>query len=468
MGIDEIFGNVYCPNFTLDNPSLRTLLNQLFLVKDRIPYVKDDVIYAMDITERKGAFSLNKMNSITSSRTSENHCTGLKRSYKDALSGSNTARMVEYIGFRNSDNALLTLGNMRVETKFPIYKINKIYLCYYKKAQVWTYNTNPPSYTGEDKVFLCKQDITKLVLQEEARNLISKDWNDFTNNRPNTIDEMAQYKLCTIGYTIGSNKIEGWGTSYEYPSGWWGVTTATKTYIENIFDILDEIHPYGIYDVGYLSKELGAGKYITINSQIQWRIENIVSPIEATKGALRLKSFFFIVDYEGFYNGTLNTSKDDEKSVSNEEEDLSFDFSNASANEIDCIIDKLGTKSQFDALKARVEQLRKQQIEQRKREEEARKAAEDAARKAEEQKKRYNESMEKNNQYLELLKSYAEALEEDNERTKQRTQAFEETKEMENRFAEDQRVKAEQALAMVDEINSIIGPVAENVSVVKR
>lgn len=174
------------------------------------------------------------------------------------------------------------------------------------------------------------------------------------------------------------------------------------------------------------------------------------------------------VEEEPIEDYTFDTSKDDEKSVSNEEEVLSFDFSNASVNEIDCIIDKLGTKSQFDALKARVEQLRKQQIEQRKREEEARKAAEDAARKAEEQKKHYNESMEKNNQYLELLKSYAEALEEDNERTKQRTQAFEETKEMENRFAEDQRVKAEQALAMVDEINSIIGPVAENVSVVKR
>lgn len=174
------------------------------------------------------------------------------------------------------------------------------------------------------------------------------------------------------------------------------------------------------------------------------------------------------VEEEPIEDYTFDTSKDDKKSVSNNEDDLSFDFSNASATEIDGIIDKLGTKSQFDALKVRVEQLRKQQIEQRKREEEARKAAEVAARKAEEQKKRYNESVEKNNQYLELLKSYAEALEEDNERTKQRTQAFEETKEMENRFAEDQRVKAEQALAMVDEINSIIGPVAENVSVVKR
>lgn len=174
------------------------------------------------------------------------------------------------------------------------------------------------------------------------------------------------------------------------------------------------------------------------------------------------------VEEEPIEEYTFDTSKDDKKSASNDEEDLSFDFSNTSANEIDGIIDKLGTKSQFDALKARVEQLRKQQIEQRRREEEARKAAEEAARVAEEEKKRYNESIEKNNQSLELFKSFIEALEEDNERTKQRTQAFEETKEMENRFAEDQRVKAEQALAMVDEINSIIGPVAENVSVVKR
>ena len=310
--IDTIFGDTYCPNFTLDNPSLRTLLNQLFLVKDRIPYVKDDRIYAMDISARTSTFNLNKMNTITASRTSENHCTGLKRSYKDALSGRNTARMVEYIGFRNSDNSLLTLENMRVETKFPIYKINKIYLCYYKKAQIWTSTTTPSSYTGDDKVFLCKQDITKLVLQEEARNLISKDWNEFNNSTPNTIDEMAQYKMCTVGYTIGSNKIEGWGTSYEYPSGWWGVTTITKTYIENIFNVLDGINKWGIYTVGYLTKELEPNQFITINSSVPYRLDNVVSPIDSNKGALKLKSFFFMVDYEGFYNGTLHTSKDDE------------------------------------------------------------------------------------------------------------------------------------------------------------
>lgn len=171
------------------------------------------------------------------------------------------------------------------------------------------------------------------------------------------------------------------------------------------------------------------------------------------------------VEEEPIEDYTFDTSKDDEKSVSNDDEDLPFDIPSISTNEIADTRDELG---KYYALKDRVLQLQKEQIEQRKREKEARKAAEDATREAKEEKKRCNESIEKNNQYLELLKSYAEALEEDNERTKQRTQAFEETKEMENRFAEDQRVKAEQALAMVDEINSIIGPVAENVSVVKR
>ena len=309
--VDDIFGNVYCPNFTLNNPSLRDLLNQLFLVKDRIPYVKDDVIYALDITERTGIFNFSKINSITGSRSSENHANGLKRTHNEALSGRNTARKVEYMGFRNSDNALLTLDNMRVETKFPIYKINKIYMCYYKKAQVWS-DVGGAHYTGQDKVFLCKQDITKLIKLDNEQAILSKDWNDFENNMPSSIDQMAQYKLCTLSYSIGSNKIEGWGTQYEYPSGWWGTTTITKTYIENIFNCLEDINPYGVYKIGYLTKELGENEFITIDQSVDHKLDNIVSPIPIQDGAKRLKSFFFMVDYEAFYNGTITTSKDDE------------------------------------------------------------------------------------------------------------------------------------------------------------
>ena len=62
-----------------------------------------------------------------------------------------------------------------------------------------------------------KQDITPLVLTNEARNLLSKDWNDFENDNPISITELAQYRLATLGYDIGSKFISGWGTSYTYP-----------------------------------------------------------------------------------------------------------------------------------------------------------------------------------------------------------------------------------------------------------
>ena len=128
--LEKIFGNVYAPDFSLNTPTLKDVLSQLMLVKDMIPYVKDDVIYGMDITKRNGRFDDNKeyVNYISGSRSSDNHADNLRRNYDNALSQDKSCRMVEYLGFRNSDEALLTLDNMRLETRFPIYKINKIYL----------------------------------------------------------------------------------------------------------------------------------------------------------------------------------------------------------------------------------------------------------------------------------------------------------------------------------------------------
>ena len=136
--LETDFGNVYAPDFSLNAPSLKDVIAQLMLVKDRIPFVKDDVICALDISARKGLFDLNTkyVNYISGSRSSANHADNLKRTYSNALSQDNTCNMVEYMGFRNKDSALLTLENMRLETRYPIYKINKIYMCYYKKIKI--------------------------------------------------------------------------------------------------------------------------------------------------------------------------------------------------------------------------------------------------------------------------------------------------------------------------------------------
>lgn len=346
--VKQVFSNVISPDFSLNSPSLKDVISQLMLVKDRIPYVKDDVIYALDISARKGPFDLNKkyVNYVSGSRSSANHADNLKRTYSNALSQDNTCNMVEYMGFRNSNSALLTLENMRLETRYPIYKINKVYMCYYKKIKVKMPDTN----LVEEKIFLCKQDISKLVKLNSERNLLSQDWDEFedTTIKQKTIDELAKYKMMTVGYDIGSNYIEGWGAKYTYPSNWFAngqsegfqIFDNTASYIQNIFGVMNNFYPLGIYNNGYIDEYSGVDeKYYDVSGYSKARLairHEVVNPYESNEEnkkwwedwpktdegiidnelinlkpvSIFLKSLFFIVDYNAFYNGTVIHSKE--------------------------------------------------------------------------------------------------------------------------------------------------------------
>ena len=331
--VSEVFSDSFAPDFTLNSPSLRQILEKLFITKDCIPVVFDDQIYAMDITLRRGKFDLKKgqINYITGSKNSDNYCTDLKRTYSNALTQENSSRFVDFLGFRNSDSGLLNLSNLRIETRFPIYKINKVYMCYFKRIKYVENSENPVN-----KIFLCKQDITKLVKLNSERNVLSEDIEDFNLTPKSSIDDMAKYKFATVGYDIGSNYIEGWGTKYSYPTSNFFWQTEVKSYIENLFNYMDREHPYGIYDFDYLIKKIvgedgtipnnyGFYPFGGIDNTIVIPDENIYndadkgwfdtiiglldSPLEDVNLTLHLKHLFFQIDYQGFYNGTVIHSK---------------------------------------------------------------------------------------------------------------------------------------------------------------
>ena len=459
--IRNTFSNVYSPDFTLNAPNLRTLLSKLFITKDMIPYVKDDVIYGMDISKRGTSFDLKdepQMNKVVGSMTSDSYCDNLRRNYSDALSQDRTCRSVEYIGFRNSSSSLMTIKNMRLEFGMPIYKVNKMYMCYYKKIKVnysqtisdyskkpntdlahtdprkdpiavmadlstgvksvykWRYPADKTMFTdgtgasikyeiynksytlpcnsidftkwkfidfaidsgdtynpewkykkgdyvyfagskyqsnidnnvsdidknvynipclyvplknSEEGIFLCKQDITKLVQLNTKRDLLSQDWDDLHKDKiPQNIDDMAKYKFCTVGYDIGSKYITGWGDMYSYPRFW---NDNKYTYIQNIASKLDYFYPTGINDPKYIGNCFAKGAVVFSalpanfwsimiagtnvsdqdNSATEKFFSTVVSPF--TNPSLKLKSFFFIVDYEGFYNGSLIHTKDNNR-----------------------------------------------------------------------------------------------------------------------------------------------------------
>lgn len=303
----DTFADIYAPDFSLTNPSLKDVLTQLMLTRDCIPCVKDGMIYAMDVTKRNGTFDFDEsaITNVVGSMSSSNFADSLRRPYQNALSDRNSCHIIEFCGFRNSDNALLTIPNMRLETRYPIYRVNKIMLCYYKVGTVY----NSDGKSAGKKAFICKQDITKLCMIDSARKILSQNWKEFEALEKGTdgaisIDDMAKYQMSTFSYSIGGNTITGWGDEYEHNKDFTGWFTTTSTVIENIAKQLDKSNPYGIYASGYISN-LGEGQTFAAQSD---NLEGMFSPFD--NDSQKMKSFFFQVDYEAFYNGAVSISKD--------------------------------------------------------------------------------------------------------------------------------------------------------------
>ena len=334
------FYDVICPDFSMNTPTLRALLSKLFMFKDSIPYIEDDVLHCLDISKRNGKFDANPkyVNAVIGSRTSDNHCDNLRRNYSDALSQEGVCRSVEYLGFRNSDNALMTISNMRIETGMPIYKINKMYMCYYKKVLVNYSNCKDTKLRerGErEEAILCRQDITKLVLLNTERNIKSLDWDSFNTKvgvgspviKLDSVDDMSQYKFMTVGYDIGSNIISGWGDMFTYPGFY---NDNQYTYVQNIAAKLDYLYPWGVDSEQYFERHFGEGSFVKNLLPGDFELllqkgssftamtsgdrtatfeffQNLISPY--TNASLSLKGFFFSIDYYGFYNGAILHSK---------------------------------------------------------------------------------------------------------------------------------------------------------------
>ena len=321
--LKEIFSGAYSQDFTLSNPTLRDVLSTLMITKDMIPYVKDNVIYAKAISERTGTYNIEaqknqgKINLVVGQMSSTDYCDGVRRQYSDALSQDGTCTFIEYMGFRNKDSALMTLENMRLETTHKIYKIKKVHMCYYKKAQVM----GAPG-AGLDKGiwFLCRQDITPLVKNSVEWGLLDQDWRELKN--PETVEELSQYKIATVSYAIGSKSIDGWGTKYnEYITGSTGFTVydITKTHIENMIMFMDNKYPFGIdsaedittayknrYDI---SPETELKIVPSALHETSW--DNLFAPYPSEiTTTLKLKLFFFEIEYSGFYDGALIHSRD--------------------------------------------------------------------------------------------------------------------------------------------------------------
>lgn len=322
--LEGVFSGFYSQDFTLSNPTLRDILSTLMITKDMIPYVKDNVIYAKDISKRTGTYDIaeeqntGRVNRIVGQMSSADYCDGVRRQYSDALSSDGICNFVEYLGFRNNDNALMTLDNMCVNTTGKIYTVDEFLACYYKKGQMYSAEESK----WYDIYFLCEQDITPLIKLDTEWNMLKQDWRDLGKLTNLSIDDLSKYKIGTVHYSIGGNKIEGWGTRYNQidTTGIFdlGLINIEKTYIENILRVVDNANPFGIRTPKEIINDYIVTHGLSLNPDlckfVPYVIEDDTTKTMYTYMGLSktqiYKTISFKIKYKGFYGGALVHSRD--------------------------------------------------------------------------------------------------------------------------------------------------------------
>jgi hypothetical protein len=327
------FKNKTVPEQSFNLPTLRECLTRILQSQDCLPVVHDGVISCVSLSKRGKPFNDVGISWLTKSMDGSQYCDKTLRNYTSALSRDSVTRCVERVGFRNSNTSVMTLSNLQLELTHPIYKIKSIHMCYYKKLSGGSYG---------DKMFLCRQDITPLVKLESERNLLSVDWTDTDSamTMPSTVKGynssegyvrgLADYKFYTVGYSIGSNIISGWGTMLTTPLAlFW---KKRKTYIENIFDWFESKYPqgsdnYSLFSVGdsgtyqynYTSIETisnvdSGASFSGLDDDETTNLNNIIFP-NSEKGfwsnkTMFLRTLMFEVEYDGFINANIQSTKD--------------------------------------------------------------------------------------------------------------------------------------------------------------
>ena len=274
----DYFSSRICPEMSWSTPNLREVLTRLAQVFDCIPILNKKKISFINIAVPNGSFNITKnMGAIKEDYSIEDYSDALTLDLENGLDLDDESLLthnVEYVGFRDIANAVVSIANgtAKLIVNNPIYKINKLYMCYPIIAEFTLQAEDGTTYTTSGTL-MAKWDITKLVVLEEKRNSLKEDmvsdgWvairdsnGNITGYEPKSgqgafdlsrtwdeiIDIAKNYKFTTLQYSIGQRIISGFDDFYTKVTGafFWLVKDQSYSVIEGIFETAFAKKPVG-------------------------------------------------------------------------------------------------------------------------------------------------------------------------------------------------------------------------------
>lgn len=276
--VEDIFDTVECPEMQWNTPTLREVLNDLMMVKDRIPVVRNNVLYSMDLTELNRDISTDThINYVQQSKSLEDYVSELKMNLINGMQGNkqninNVVRRIELAPF-TANEYLVSSQNMILKTKFPILKVISL-----KMAFGYKVTASAPSTSEQIGAFtedLCNFNGVNGIYEEKEFRTLPKIISDDVINSKMVFVNYGKYQNFSLYYTRGSNYIGGFSNLTEQRLGWITESKDTLTVLKNF------IMRYRLQDDSYT---LSSGSF---------------------------HNTYFIIEYEAIANSVFSASKYD-------------------------------------------------------------------------------------------------------------------------------------------------------------
>jgi len=204
-----------CPEKQWTTPTLRDVLNDLFMLCDCIPYMENNEIKILDLTLKNK--SITNYNFITRTRSSQDYASDLKMNLQNVMQEEYSVKTYEHLTF-TSDTFIVNDSNLQLETQFPILKINHLWMNIPISEPLYGSESSSNAY----RPVYARVDLCNLKLPNDGNNTYSivkeKQLYDILNVAKyvnaetfdmTSAEPYANCKNTCLYYVRGSNKISG-------------------------------------------------------------------------------------------------------------------------------------------------------------------------------------------------------------------------------------------------------------------
>lgn len=212
---DEVrnkFREIICPEMQWNNPTLRQVLNDLMMIKDCIPVIREyGVIDFIDLSKIDSTpVDMKYINFINSHRSGAEYTSELHMELRNVLQSNvdninNVITVTEYCSARASIGHEITSNNIVLKVQNPIYEIENVVLC-----GVAHLNFNEGTATNPvvvQKEWWNEVDITPYIFEKKEFDTLNIKY----VKPPYTIvseSDLGAFQNTSLYYTRGSQNIE--------------------------------------------------------------------------------------------------------------------------------------------------------------------------------------------------------------------------------------------------------------------